>query len=247
MADQGVWFKLHVAALDDNDLDNLSIADFGRWAKVGAYIKRHGNGGKITLTEPSKTLCAMLQIESFQALVSCLKMFPNYVVEEMQNSTVSPETNVNVTCVNWAKYQGDFSTARVRKYRQMKRSKRRGEEKRREETRGEEKIPPLRAAYNLPDWIPKKEWEEFAVSRKRKRAAMTPGIAARIVSVLERLRSAGHDPSEVLNKAVDRNWTSIEFDWIHKRDNMTELYAMPSRTTEEILADLRAKKKAGLR
>lgn len=78
----------------------------------------------------------------------------------------------------------------------------------------EEKKP--QAACILPDWLPKKEWEEFAASRKRKRAPLTDSISARIIAVVDRLRGAGHKPADVLTQAVDRNWTSIEFDWIHK-------------------------------
>ncbi len=188
----------------------------------------------------------MLQLETFQDVISCVEKFPNYVVERSANGAVSLETNVIVTCCNWLKYQGDFSTHRVRKFRKMKRSRgeeRRGEEK---EKRREEKKE-AQAPIILPDWIPKKEWEEFATNRKRKRAALNANIADRIVSVLEKLRSVGHDPVEVLSKAVDRNWTSIEFDWIHKRDNLAELYAKPNRTAEECLADIRAKKKVSQR
>jgi hypothetical protein len=73
-----------------------------------------------------------------------------------------------------------------------------------------------KAPLVLPDWIPKKEWGEFAAVRKRKRAPLTDNIAVRIIAVLDKLRGAGHDPAEVLAQAVNRNWTSIEFDWVHK-------------------------------
>src|SRR3989304_6152508 len=35
MADQGLWFKLWCSAATDPDLQNLSNADFARWAKFG--------------------------------------------------------------------------------------------------------------------------------------------------------------------------------------------------------------------
>lgn len=85
------------------------------------------------------------------------------------------------------------------------------------------------APITLPDWLPKNEWEEFTENRKRKRAKMTDKIAARIIGVLDELRQAGHEPAGVLNKAVDRNWTSIEFDWIEKNggQNGNQQFAEP--------------------
>ncbi len=135
MADNGRWFKLWCASINDPDLTNLDVADFGRWAKLGAYIKEHGTDGGVTLTEPSKMICAMLQLPTLKDVIKCF--------EEMRNVTVSSETNMGVSFSikydNWLKYQGDFSTDRVRKFRakntQMKRSKRRGEEKRGEENK----------------------------------------------------------------------------------------------------------------
>jgi hypothetical protein len=70
------------------------------------------------------------------------------------------------------------------------------------------------APFIFPAWIPEKEWAEFVANRKRKRAVTTDSISARIVGVLDRLKNAGYDPAAVLTKAVDRNWTSIEYDWI---------------------------------
>lgn len=72
------------------------------------------------------------------------------------------------------------------------------------------------APFSLPDWLPLNEWEEFRAHRKRKRAPMTEAIERRIVGVLDKLRVLGHDPAKVLTEAIDRNWTAIKVDWIHK-------------------------------
>ena len=139
MADNGKWFKLWCASVNDPDLSNLDIANYGRWAKMGAYIKEHGTDGSVTLKEPSYVITAMLQLPALKDVIKCF--------EEMPNVTVTTETFAYVSFTikydNWLKYQGDFSSERVRKFRekntQMKRSKRRGEEKRGDETRKEEK------------------------------------------------------------------------------------------------------------
>lgn len=138
MADLSRWFKLWCASVHDPDLDNLDIADFGRWAKLGAIIKEQGNGGKITINSPARLMCSSLQVSSFEHLINAIKKLPNV--------TVSSETLNNVSYTiefkNWLKYQEDLSTDRVRKFRAKHVSnetpKKRGEERRREEKRREE-------------------------------------------------------------------------------------------------------------
>lgn len=157
MADNGRWFKLWCSAVGDPDLDALDIADFGRWAKLGAYIKEHGENGEIDLPEPARSVVSMLQLSSFPDLVQCVLRLPNVTVSYVEkteknteknllsnreNSTVSSVTLANVTIhikyENWFKYQGDFSTDRVRKHREKK-GKNETPKKRGEEKRGEEK------------------------------------------------------------------------------------------------------------
>jgi uncharacterized phage protein (TIGR02220 family) len=83
----------------------------------------------------------MFQVLDFDALESALRRLPHLDVRR-DNSTVSGVTLLSVTFRNWHKYQGDFSSTRVAKFREMKRSKRRGEEKRREEKKKRGDLPP---------------------------------------------------------------------------------------------------------
>jgi len=130
VADLGRWFKLWCSSVRDPDLDNLSVADFGRWAKLGAIIKEQGTDGKITFQSPARSACSALQVDSISDLAECISRFPNVRV----SSVTSADVSLTVEYANWRKYQGDFSTDRVHKFRakndSMKRSKRRGEEKR---------------------------------------------------------------------------------------------------------------------
>ena len=128
VADQGIWFKLHCSAMDDPDLDNLDLADFGRWAKLGAFVKRQGTAGTVLVTPPARALCAILQLPSYTALLELVTRLPHMHIEERQNCNGQGVTGLAVTFQNWRKYQGDFSGPRVAKFREMKRSKRRGEE-----------------------------------------------------------------------------------------------------------------------
>jgi hypothetical protein len=147
MADQGLWWKLWCSALDDPGLDNLPIADFGRYCKLGAFMKRHGVGGTVTIDPPARALCAMFQVPEFDTLIACFRLLPGVNVRRAQSS-VSLETNATVSFANWARYQGDLSTPRVSRFRHLKRS--RGEERRREEKRREEKSGAAPAAAVSP-------------------------------------------------------------------------------------------------
>lgn len=133
MADQGRWFKLWVSAPYDPDLGGgLSNEDFGRWCKLGCYLKVHGTNGTIRLRD-AKPLKQLFEVADQAAVLAILRRLPNCDVREEQINGVSHETVLTVTWRNWQKYQGDMSTERVRHFREMKRSKRRGEEKRGDE------------------------------------------------------------------------------------------------------------------
>src|SRR3972149_5898186 len=141
MADQGRWFKLWCASLTDPHLSNLDISDFGRWCKLGAYIKEHGEQGEITLNPPSRTFCFMMQISAFHELHDVLLRLPNITVSNTVSSNDNSIVSLFIKITHWHKYQGDLSTNRVKKHRAKKSfhetanetPKKRGEEKRGEE------------------------------------------------------------------------------------------------------------------
>ena len=150
MADNGVWFKLWLVALTDPDLNDLSLEDFARWCRFGVFLKSHGNMGVIRLKEPCNTLQMWLRVDSFSAVISVLRRFPNCDVEVTQAATVT----ATVTMRNWRKYQVDSSALRTKRWRQRLRKLRDEDvtnapsfsvttKKRREEMRGEESKPPL--------------------------------------------------------------------------------------------------------
>jgi hypothetical protein len=158
MSDQGKWWKLHVSSLDDQQLENLELDNWARWARFGAYLKKHGTDGEIILIGPCRALQNLFRLDSFIAVISVIKMFPNYTVEEIAK-TVPNETGESVSfkakCLNWSNYQIDFSSDRVREFRAKKRTnetpKRRGEEKR---SRGDKEETIMAPQTNLK--IPEK-------------------------------------------------------------------------------------------
>jgi hypothetical protein len=124
MADQGKWFKLWCASLDDAHLENLELDDWARWARLGAYIKRHGSEGKITFSSPARALTNLFRVPDLDAAIMIIKRFPNVRVGE-RSEALHPVTLTTVTCeieyTNWSKFQWDFSNDRVRKFRDKKR------------------------------------------------------------------------------------------------------------------------------
>lgn len=158
MADQGRWFKLWAESLSDPDLGNLTVADFGRWAKFGVYLKVHGSDGSIHLSPPSRTLQAMLELSSFDAVIECLRSFPHCDIRR-DDATANPrDDGVTVTWRNWRKDQTDSSAERQRRYRHrqafgvtMAPSQTRIRRDDKEEKRREEKRPSPPQTSPLPE------------------------------------------------------------------------------------------------
>jgi chorismate mutase len=82
----------------------------------------------------------------------------------------------------------------------------------REEKRREEKIETNTApagAFDLPSWIPSDTWAAYCKVRTGKKAKNEPHALGLIVKDLERYRSAGHDPIEVLNNSIKSGWAGV--------------------------------------
>lgn len=158
MADQGKWFKLWCSSLGDDGLENLELDDWARWVRLGTYMKLHGTDGQITVQEPARALLNLFRVAKFNDLKIIVDRFPN-VQMRRADFTVSTETNTTVSWTiefqNWFKYQGDFSSDRVKNFRLRKRARETAQEekrRRREETRQEEsKSPALSAVSELID------------------------------------------------------------------------------------------------
>ena len=203
MADGGSWFKLWCSALDDEALDNLSVENFGRWAKLGAYVKKHGTAGSIDIAPPARTLCAMLQVNDFTGLVAVVALLPNVEIIA-KNSDVTGVTIATVTFRNWLQYQGDNSADRVRRWRARVTPEKRREEKRTDQSRttppsplagGERPARARRAAMSsdLPADF-EAFWLAYPQSRRRgrqealqawRRLKLTPAQVQQVMASLE--------------------------------------------------------------
>src|SRR3990167_3302543 len=188
MADQGRWFKLWVTAAYDPDLGSLSLEDFARWCLFGVYLKTHGTEGSVSLSDPALPVQNLFRVSSFECVLSVLRKFPNCALHPVTNSTVS----YKVEWANWLKYQGDFSSDRVKRHREkvreVKRSKRRREEKRGEEKKRPPSSPPAGGTYPAPFeafWTdyPRKEGKGAAL-RSWVRLRPTQDLGQRILNAV---------------------------------------------------------------
>jgi len=80
------------------------------------------------------------------------------------------------------------------------------EEKRREEKKEDKEAVP---AFVLPDWIPSETWTAYCKVRTGKKAKNEPHALGLIVKDLEKFRSAGHDPIEILNNSIKSGWAGV--------------------------------------
>ena len=68
---------------------------------------------------------------------------------------------------------------------------------------------PKKTVFVRPDWIKKETWEAYREMRYHKRAPLTDRASALIIKELEKLKSEGHNPEDVLNESIMKAWTGV--------------------------------------
>lgn len=61
----------------------------------------------------------------------------------------------------------------------------------------------------LPSWVPVKEFSDYSEFRKKIKAPLTERAKELAVTELEKLKSQGHNPAEVLNQSILRGWKGL--------------------------------------
>lgn len=74
--------------------------------------------------------------------------------------------------------------------------------------------PPERAkatppAVALPDWLPVDNWNSYKEMRAKIRAPLTAQGEALALKTLSKLRDQGHNPSQVIDQAVEKSWRGL--------------------------------------
>lgn len=63
--------------------------------------------------------------------------------------------------------------------------------------------------FNLPEWIDKDLWEDYIDMRVKIKKPATERAKCELVVDLEKLRSAGDDPGEVIKQSIKNSWSGL--------------------------------------
>ena len=103
------------------------------------------------------------------------------------------------------------------------------------------KANPPQAALDFPDWFPIEAWNGFAEMRKKLRKPLTPYATKRLIAKLEKFRSEGQDPKEILDQSTCNGWQGI-FELREQVNGQRESWKeRETRERNELLARMLAK------
>lgn len=71
------------------------------------------------------------------------------------------------------------------------------------------KNKPRANGFELPEWVPKMQWDAWIESRTKSRKAPTPFAKRMAVSKLEQLHEQGHHPAAVLAQSAFNGWAGL--------------------------------------
>lgn len=72
-----------------------------------------------------------------------------------------------------------------------------------------EKSISKKPAFELPDWIPKTDWDDFIEMRKKLRKPPTDRAKRDLVNDLDRLKAQGNDVAKVLEQSIKNSWLGL--------------------------------------
>lgn len=78
-----------------------------------------------------------------------------------------------------------------------------------ETEREEEKETEKKPSIEIPDWIPKSDWNDFLAMRKAIRKPMTVRAVNMMFSKLEQMNKKGINVSTVLQNSILNNWSDV--------------------------------------
>src|SRR5439155_17337972 len=120
MADQLRWWKLWTSALSDPDLEALSLEDFARWCRLGAWLRVHGEGGVALLSRPGRSLVEAWRSRTWKNTLAILSRLPGVSTEVLDKEPSKDPCRIRISVRNWRKYQEDSSVQRTRAWRERR-------------------------------------------------------------------------------------------------------------------------------
>jgi hypothetical protein len=79
-----------------------------------------------------------------------------------------------------------------------------------------------RETIEIPDWIPKDDWNDFLAMRKAMRKPMTVRAVKMMFSKLGQMKTKGFSVSEVLQKSILNNWSDVYEPKVQTQQNSME-------------------------
>jgi len=64
-------------------------------------------------------------------------------------------------------------------------------------------------AQLFPDWLPEDLWQDFKSHRKASKSPLTPRAESLAIAELEKLRTEGHNPVDVIKQSIMRGWKGL--------------------------------------
>lgn len=145
---------------------------------------------------------------SVNRVVNFLKLLKN----EKMVDTATDTGFLVITVCNYEKYQSSLTNSDTQSDTQSNTltdtatdtNRIKGKERKEKEEKTEKGT-----AFAAPDWLSPEIWQGFVDHRQRIRKPMTDRAKRLIVTELEGLRRAGHDPNECLDRSIAAGWAGV--------------------------------------
>ena len=63
--------------------------------------------------------------------------------------------------------------------------------------------------FEIPAWLPEEPWREFLRMRAKKRNSPTDYAKRLLISKLDSIRRAGHDPRTIIDNSIEHGWLTF--------------------------------------
>lgn len=208
------WFKMWHSTLDNFKFQSLSGDQVFTWINLMCVALKHDCDGEL----PSATSCAFqmrIPVDKFEKLI-----------EEQVSLGMVDKFRSHYKIHDWEHWQGDGMSDAERKQRQRDKDRDMSRDKavtgpvtdsepvtclagaktetKTETKKREEAAAPASPACDpfLPLWVPKERFYEWMQMRKRIKKPVHLTQVAAVVRKLDRFRSQGYDPEEILDHGI---------------------------------------------
>lgn len=87
----------------------------------------------------------------------------------------------------------------------------------------------------FPEKPSEQVWLDYLAMRKRKKAPLSATVITRFSKTLTELYELGHRVDDVIGEAIERNWTGLKTEWIHKPNQTVSKFKTRDERNAEII------------